>query len=275
MRHSDLIGLAMALLLLPNVARAQDRDGRRMADVPAEDLPEREIAGRDRGFLQSHAETVGAGRLSVDVYQVLGVGLSYGIGDDTQVSLAGVPFLAEDIPIVAQAKHVVQRTDKTIAAGQLRLLGSPTGTGLWLGSMGMVLDWLPSSVHSWHASADVGLTGRSGRDPAVMVQAQLGVSARSSARVAWIAELTWAGPEQATGIDFAPFAAAGVRLTGRALAVDLGLARPLLRWTDSSFPAGVPFVLVSAVFGGEVDKPAPVGPPLPPSRAPFPAKADR
>lgn len=263
-----LIPLVLVCSLAAARGLAQDHVGRMMTGEPDGGArpPAHEDVGQDRGFLQSRAETLGAGRLGIDVYQGVVVGLTYGIADDTQLSVSGTPFV--ELPVRAasgQLKQVLFRSKRFVAGvrtGVARV--DQDGRRDWLVSLGGALDYLPNTIFSVHVSLDLGmdLAGTERRSGLLLQAAMTG---RFSTLAQAMAEVVWLGP-QGLGRWKDPLLVWGVRLSGKSLCADLGLLRTLTAQPSQEWAMGVPYISVSTAIGGEIKRP---GSAELPSRPPF------
>ncbi len=69
-------------------------------------------AAIDRGLLGSHAEVLGENRISLNVYELLFVGVSYGLTDDFQLTMTSV--LNEEYGFIGHAKYVFHRSGPSV-----------------------------------------------------------------------------------------------------------------------------------------------------------------
>jgi len=239
---------------------------------PSEQARERDAA-IDRGFLTSHAETIGKGKWAINAYELVFLGLTYGFSDDIQVSLSTLLPVVEDIPLVLalQPKFVLARTPETVVALRVPFtyvndLSSNSNSAGTLGA-GLVVDHYfgPTGRIGLHAGLLVtGVFGdftfsdgnndgaddsdRVGFANGAVFELDLGASFGVSNAVKIIVEGQIFAAAGEGGFEVADVVLInyGVRIHGSGLAGDLGFVRPI--GIDSSLILGVPYVAISARF---------------------------
>jgi len=268
-RRALLATLLIATLLAPSAA---------FADVPLEpsepaasELTPAERARAadaaiDRGFVSSHAETIGGGNWSINVYQLFFLGVTHAFSDDFQVALTTSLPVFRDFPflIALSPKGVVYRSPNTVVAvrGLVwwgTILGGGGDGGLGAFSAGLVIDQYldPGGRIALHASLSAGGAfgtnlGSSGFElgSGVLLQFDVGLSVAVARIVKLVVEAQTFAANVGDGFRFAPVALInyGIRFFGEDLAADLGFFRPVGDIGDDPFILGFPFVAFSARF---------------------------
>jgi len=222
-------------------------------------------AGVDHGFLAAHAETIGAGEVSLTITQLLALALTVGVVDDVQLTAsANVPLGFESASV--GVKGVVYRSETAVVA--LRLSVGALGFDdfdddhEWLGnlSFGVLADAVvdEAGMVTFHAgmNAMVGLgpglselsfgdtfDDRLEQDQVpVAVQIDLGVIARLNRFFALQVEVWLIAmliEHQLEPLPFVPFAY-GVRFFGDWYHVDIAMVMPL--GLDLSGLTEIPFL---------------------------------
>lgn len=248
-------------------------------DVPFSELPPSEKARErdaaiDRGFLTSHAETIGKGQWAINAYELVFLGVTYGFTDDIQVSLSTLLPIVEDIPLVLalQPKFVLARTPETVVALRVPFtyindLSSDSNSVGTLGA-GVVVDHYfgPTGRIGLHAGLLVtGVFGdfnfsdedEDGNDDSDSVafadgagfELDLGASFGVSNAVKIILEgqIFAAAGDGGFEVGEVVLINYGVRIHGSGFAGDLGFIRPVGN-VDTGLILGLPYVAISARF---------------------------
>ncbi|MFN3196812.1 MAG: hypothetical protein ACE366_00145 [Bradymonadia bacterium] len=213
-------------------------------------------ASVDRGLLSSHAETLRAGEITFNSYQLFLAGLSAGVTDDLQLSGTFLLPAFEVFPFfgIFQGKYSLSRSETTsisVTANAIYTEGGFTSFG-----PGLSIDHHLGAV-SLHGTLIVNAAlGEDEFDDdrevesGFLVVADLGFTARLSKRFKLLGELKVpmllaAGENSGFSEDLA-LATYGVRFHGSNLAADLAFLRPVTDYED--FVLGVPYVAFSARF---------------------------
>jgi hypothetical protein len=195
-------------------------------------------ASIDRGFIVSHAETLPEGMWALNSYELVGIGLSYGITEDVEVSIISLVPIVAGMPLVAapSVKWAFHRTEDQVLSAKLGLnyIGiSDVGGGTF--SAGLYHDFFfdPDGFYSMHLGVEVGgffgqLDGSVGTADGAFLLFDLGFSAQLSDSIKLMAEFLL--PAATNGEEFAvsPImnVTYGIRWFGEGLSVDLGFLRP-------------------------------------------------
>jgi len=184
------------------------------------------------------AETHPEGTFYLSSYEIVLLQVGYAVTDRTQVTLSGMPPLANEtvLPFDLSLKTVLARTPayRVAAFGSVSgISGTDFGTAV-VGRVGGVvqlcLEWTCRSSVS--VGSDVVLAG-----PAIVVGNGAGVVVRASEHVSLLLEADAAIPigsavNQFNGLAIAP----GVRFAGEHLAIDLAFAHRLDELEGPSLP---------------------------------------
>jgi len=237
------------------------------ADVPppAADAARSRDASIDRGFLTSHAETIGEDRWSINSYELVLLGVTYGVTNDFQLSLMTTLPVVEGMPLYLafNGKFVFYRDDSTVAAVRGQFVyatelddGGDDAIGLF-GAAVLVDHYLDAagrfSLHagvSVNGAFGVGLaTGGVDVAEGAFITFELGASFGLTSGFKLQVETLIPALSTASDFEFAPFALVnyGFRFHGGELAADLGFMKPVGD-TDDTFLLGFPFVAFSARF---------------------------
>jgi hypothetical protein len=213
----------------------------------------------DRAWLSPTAATQPGGTWSFNDWELVLVGLTYGITDNVQLSVALLPPFVQDQPFVGYASLKVG----LLSAGRVRLAGSVTmgvghidsethGAGVAGGELSFCTDGPCSSILSAFVLAGFAI-GDS--QDAVPVYYGASLIQRLSDHVKLVLELDsggWLGGVDNSGFANAALLDYGVRFFTHAIAVDVGLVRPFLFYKDNDNPflLGYPMVTFSYRWGG-------------------------
>jgi hypothetical protein len=112
MKKALLFALPMLMLTVPAFAQTSAVSTSKSRD-----------ASIDRGFLVSHAETLGEGQVALNSYELVLAGVSYGITDDVQITLTTLLPIVEQMPVVLspQVKWALLRTDNQILTAKFNV----------------------------------------------------------------------------------------------------------------------------------------------------------
>jgi len=242
-----------------------------LPDEPGVKTPSEEAQARDaaidRGFLTSHAETIGAKQWAINAYQLVFLGVTYGFTDDIQLSLSTLLPVTTDIPLVLalQPKFVIARTPETVVALRVPFtyLQDTSGDGSALGFLGagLLVDHYfgPSGRIGLHAGLLVagvfgnfnftnsgdGLSFADGAGFQLDLGASFGVS--NSVKLILEGQIFAAAGDGGFEVGDVVLINYGVRIHGGGLAGDLGFIRPIGVDTDPLF-LGIPYAAISARF---------------------------
>ncbi len=246
-----LVATVAVVLAVPGSdARASGADARKQAD-----------AAVDRNILLPSAETISAGQLTFNDYEIFLVGLTYGITDDLQVSATTLLPIVSDIPFVAlvSAKYRLIAMDNMLLSIQptLNLAHSSGETGGTFGFQ-LLYDYIVDDAGDLTLSA--GLSANwlfvAGTFDEVSDGAGLLLGGAVTWRVAEIVKLMGelVLPGAIGGGEFELVEQAllfnyGVRFFGERIAVDLTFLRPIHPDVDvGPLLMGIPYLTFSARF---------------------------
>ncbi len=240
--YQRLASLLLATLTLSMTARAEPNEPPASADRKAQ---ARE-ASIDRGFIAAHAETIGKGKWAINSYEILGLGVTYGVTDELAVSLttiipvAGAPFVAALAP-----KYVLYRADRLLLSA--RVLGwwgtsfdDSDGDGhddSYAGASGGVLaDYYfdEAGRYAVHAGLSAGVTtglldtGGADVEGGALVTLDVGVSLGVTDFMKIIVEGEFYGTTSGNDFQVAPVSVVnyGLRFHSKHFAADVGMVRP-------------------------------------------------
>lgn len=234
------------------------------ADTPAE-LRKTADAAVDRNFLTPTAETVNAGDLTFNSYEVFFAGLTLGVTDDFQVSATTMLPVVEGTPLIVALSAKVQ----LVSQPHLRFSVQPSGLmvssdGNRAGVLGaqLLLDYVVDEdgrfVVSLMESNDFAFGSTEG-DLDVLETMFIGFGASAAwqlgGNVKLIGELTLPGGYsngETELVEEALVLTYGARFFGSSVAADLAFIRPIHPDVDNTIskvlPMGFPFVTFSARF---------------------------
>lgn len=218
-------------------------------------------ASVDRNLLLPSAETVRAGDLTFNSYELFLAGLTYGITDNLQISVSGLLPLFKDMPVVgtASAKYRVLALDRLIFSVQptFSLVSHDGNRAGALGAqllLDLVLDDEGDFVLGLAESTQWAWGSREG-DLDVLDAAMVMIAGSFSARLAKnfkvLIELTLPGgyaDGELRTLEEALLLSYGARFFGETVAVDLSFVRPIHPDVDSPLLLGIPLVTFSARF---------------------------
>lgn len=220
-------------------------------------------ASIDRGFLTSHAETIGAGNWSINSYELFFLGVTHAFTDDFQIAFTTALPVVEDFPffLAISPKFVLHRSASTVVA--LRgliwwgtLVGDDDG-GLGTFNGGVNLDHYFDGDGRFALHASVSLGGAFGTGigsddftvgSGVLFQIEGGFSLALGRVLKLLFEVQTFALNTNDGFEFAPIVLLnyGIRFFGEDLAADLGFFKPIGDTGDDPFIMGFPFVAFSA-----------------------------
>lgn len=272
--------LPLALLGLAPPARAQDPQSPVEQGPPAttSEAPSvgptgldpvarhrKEDASVDRGFFNSHAETLRAGDVAVNSYELLFLGVSGGLTDDLQLSLTTLLPVVSEMPIMLlfQGKYAFYRDEMTTVAvrgnfsylasnddeiddASVTLFGGAVAVDRFLDDGGRFAVHgalqLQGAIGSFDGDVDVA--------DGVVIGLETGLTGRVSKRFKILVDVLL--PAAYSDGDFEVADAAlfsyGVRFHGEDLAADLGFIRPLGDVDTGDLVLGLPWVAFTARF---------------------------
>ena len=235
------------------------------AQSPA-DIRKQADASVDRNIIFPSAETINGGDLTFNDYEILFVGLTYGITDDLQLSATTLLPVVEEIPLVAavSAKYRLIARDHLVFSIQpgvnvIHDDGDTFGTFGFQLLLDYVVDQDGDLVLSLAESTQFGFGsfefGESGVADGAVLTFGVGASWRVAEIVKLLAELvfptvvSWADIGDSFYIlEEAFLFNYGVRFFGESIAVDLTFLRPLHPDASESFVMGIPYLAFSARF---------------------------
>jgi hypothetical protein len=226
----------------------------------------KEDASVDRGFFNSHAETLRAGDVAVNSYELLLLGVSGGLTDNVQLSLTTLLPVVSDMPIVLlfQGKYAFYRDEMTTVAvrGNLSYLASEPDedegdASVTLFGGAVAVDRFLDDAGRFAVHGALQFQGAMGSfegdvDVAdgVIIGLETGLTGRVSKRFKILVDVLL--PASYSDGDFELADAAlfsyGVRFHGEDLAADLGFIRPLGDVDTGKLVLGVPWVAFTARF---------------------------
>ena len=250
MKQALLLALPLMMLTVPAfgqssaVATAKSRD-----------------ASIDRGFLVSHAETLGEGQVALNSYELVLAGISYGITDDVELTVTTLLPIVDQMPVVIspQLKWAFLRTDNQVLTAKFNvnyanILGEDISGGTISGGLSHDFYFDNEGRYAMFSGIDVG--GVFGEvdsgwqmGEGMFMAANLGFSAQVSdflkVMVEGILPAVYAAGEfqVAETVNFTY----GLRFFGDDLAADLGFIRPLGEGMgDAGLAMGLPYVAFTA-----------------------------
>lgn len=244
------------LAALPSPALAQQQT---VATEVAEAAPDAAI---DRGVMAKHAETTGEGRWTISSYEIAGLGLSYGISEDAQVSFTTVLPLFESTPFVGilTGKQVFHRSPQVTAAGSGHLVIVGSG-GSYVGAVGggVHADFYLDQGRRFAIHTGLELSAIFGGDvdtsafalgDGAITKVDLGTTL---ALTDWMKLVVEAQVPIVTISDVALVPVVplsyGVRFYSDHFSADVGLMKPLaLETSDDIFAAGYPYIALNGRF---------------------------
>lgn len=262
--------LALALVLVFAVSsnvRADAPDRTDGDPIPAVDLARERDASVDRGFLMTHAETIGEDRWTINSYELFLLGLTYGVSDRFQLSFTTSLPVVADFPLLLSlaGKWAFYRDRNTVMAARVliawatQLSGGDESVGVFMGSF-FVDNYLDDAGRfALHGGITIGGAFGTGFDSGGITVAdgallglELGVTLGVAEIVKLYIEAEIPAATSHGEFEFAPVVLLnyGVRFHSGTIAGDIGFIRPVGD-TDSDFILGFPFVAFSARFGGE------------------------
>lgn len=268
-----VVAFATSALLAPTAAHAEEP----YADEPYDDAAYEDTreptaaekaraadASIDRGFLSSHAETIGAGNWSINSYELFFLGVTHAFTDDFQIAFTTALPVVEDFPffLAISPKFVLHRSASTVVA--LRgliwwgtLVGDDDDGGLGTFNGGVNLDHYFDDDGRFALHASVSLGGAFGTSigsddftvgSGLLLQIEGGFSFALARVLKLLFEVQTFALNTNDGFEFAPIVLLnyGIRFFGEDLAADLGFFKPIGDTGDDPFIMGFPFVAFSA-----------------------------
>ena len=260
--------LALIMAAAPGVFAEDGLPDEPGVKTPSEKAQARDAA-IDRGFLTSHAETIGAKQWAINAYELVFLGVTYGFTNDIQMSLSTLLPVTTDIPLVLalQPKFVIARTPETVVALRVPFtyVKDTSGNGSSAGFLGagLLVDHYfgPSGRIGLHAGLLVagvfgdfdfdaggdgdGLSLADGAAFELDLGASFGVS--NSVKLILEGQIFAAAGDGGFEVADVVLINYGVRIHGSGLAGDLGFIRPIGIDTDPLL-LGIPYVAISARF---------------------------
>ncbi len=226
-----------------------------------------EDAAMDHGIVATHAETIGAGQIGIDSYEIFIASVTYGLTNDLQASVTLASTPTEGTPMLAllNGKLVVWRRSGTVlsvnaalgaahsgaVAPSASVQGGPATTGLYLGG-GIALDQYVHPAVALHGTIQLlANTNCCARwSPGLTFEAAAGVTVRANRFVKVLTELwlpvgvnSWSrGALDFMSVNY------GVRFFFKRFAADLAFIRPVTSDVDPGFVLGIPFVHLTGRF---------------------------
>jgi len=259
--------LALALLVAVPAAHADVPPPVAAPATTPADLARDRDASIDRGFLMTHAETIGEGYFSINSYELFLLGVTYGVSDDFQLSFTTSLPVVEDMPLLLSlaGKWAFYRTPTTVLAARVlvaweSILGdSDEGIGVVTGSFFFDNYLDADGRFALHGGISIGGAFGTGFDSGGIQFADgalIGIELGFTLGLADSFKLYVEGQIPAASVngnfEFAPFGLVnyGVRFHGHTISGDIGFIRPVGEDIDDPFILGLPFVALSARFGG-------------------------
>ena len=215
-------------------------------------------ASIDRGFIFSRAETLPEGKVALNSYELLGIGVSYGVTNDVEVSFISLLPIVADMPLVASpsVKWAFQRTEQQVLSAKLSLnYITSDGSGAGNLSAGVYLDHYfdTEGRYSLHLGAEFGgvfgnFSGDVDFAEGMLILFDVGFSAQVSDGIKLMIEaLIPAVYTGSNGFQVPEFlnVTYGVRWFGEDLSVDLGFLRPVASGVSDVLVMGIPYVAFS------------------------------
>ena len=217
-------------------------------EVAPERDPQADDASIDRGIVFPTAETIGKGNVSVNSYELLGLGVTYGVTDSLQVSATTLVPVNEDfLGYVGFSGKLKLFTAArwTLAAVPSILIAKDEGF-IFSGSLlsDLLLDEAGDAILSAGLTTSVLFDSGSGNQGPALTP-HLGFAGRVSERVKLLAELSRVSLDGVLDDSFW-LLNYGVRFFGSTLAVDISLLRPLEAMDSDALLLGLPYVAFSA-----------------------------
>ncbi len=228
----------------------------------------KEDASADRGFFNSHAETLRQGDIAVNSYELLFLGVSGGITDSLELSLTSLLPVVSEMPTVLlfQGKYAFFRNDRTTisARGNFSYFGETVDTGegnhtahALLFGAGVAIDHFVDEGGKFALHAALAAQGVSGDvdgdlslGSGALISMEAGLTGRVSKRLKLLVDVLLPAAYSHSKLSIAEAAlfTYGVRFHGEDLAADLGFMRPIGNVDTGSLVMGIPWVAFSARF---------------------------
>jgi hypothetical protein len=230
--------------------------------TPRSILARNRDASIDRGLTTGHAENVGAGKWTINDYQIIFFGVTYGFTDDFQLSLSTLLPITTDLPLAfaLSPKYVVSRGESHALAIRGNVwFAADIGSGFGLGvvTAGPVFDYYfdAEGRYAFHAGASLGgAFGGDGDDfgfgEGLVLSADLGFTLGVAKNFKILFETQMFATYTRAGFNVTDIALFnyGVRFHGEGLAVDLAFLRPIGDIDVGPLLLGVPYITFSARF---------------------------
>ena len=210
----------------------------------------------DRVFLLPSAETQPAGTLSFNDYELLLLGVTYGVTDNFQITGQALAPIVKDMPtfLNGSAKLVVLRTDRLRLAVQGGLTyvnanddGPDNDSALGASLGGIVSICLDADCHSMATGSVTGFSAIAGdnTDNDIGILYSGGVTAKVAKHAKLLLEVTSAAAQTSesgfTSADSA-LVSYGVRFFSSSIAGDIGFVKPVGDAGDDDFILCLPFI---------------------------------
>ena len=218
-------------------------------------------ASIDRGFIVSHAETLGEGEIALNSYELALAGISYGITDDLQVTLTTLLPIVKNTPIVLapQVKWAFFRTDNQVLTAKMNfnyatMPGESGGGGSISGGLSHDFYFDNEGRYGMFSGFDIGgVFGHLEDDwdtgDGLIMAANLGFSAQVTDYMKVMAEGILPAVYSNGKVEVSEIVnfTYGLRFFGDDLAADIGFIRPLGKDAgDLDLVMGVPYVAFTA-----------------------------
>lgn len=227
----------------------------------------KEDASVDRGFFNSHAETLRQGDIAVNSYELLLLGVSGGVTDKLELSLTTLLPIVSEMPtmLLLQGKYAFLRDEKTTVSvrgnfsyfknnadcdgecdASLMLFGGAVAVDRFLDDAGRFALHGALQVQGAVGSYEGDVSMADG----ALIAIEGGATARVTRRFKLLVDLLL--PAAYSNGDFEVADAAlftyGMRFHGEELAADLGFIRPIGDVDTGSLVMGFPWVAFTARF---------------------------
>jgi hypothetical protein len=263
--------LAASFITLSIVSSAAAQEASPPAVAAPESTPvsrnRSEDASVDRGFFNSHAETLQKGEIAINSYELVFLGVSGGVTDKLELSLTTLLPIVDEMPVLlmAQGKYAFFRNERTTVSARFNLTyasadssdsDSETARATAFGG-GVAIDHFVDqggrfAVHG--ALAINGIAGGIGGSMEVgdgaVIYLEGGATFRAFSSFKLLVDLLLPALIDGDGVDFASVAlfTYGMRFHGPNLAADLGFMRPVGDADTSDLVLGLPWVAFTARF---------------------------
>lgn len=251
------------VLALGAAAHASEPEPAEAASATALEAARDRDASIDRGFLSTHADTIGKGNWAINSYELFLLGISYAPTDDLEIALTTSLPIADGMPFVGSLapKYVFYRTaDTAIAVRGIVWYGTVLGESSSIGSFSVGLHLDQYLDHAGRFGLHAALSGGTAFGPGfdssdlqlasgALFQLDLGFTAGVANVAKLLVEAQIFAAKTSDEFRVAPIVLLnyGIRFHGKGLAADLGFVRPIGD-VESGLILGLPFVAFSARF---------------------------